>query len=475
LKTTKTVLDYFYEICAIPHGSGNTGAIADYCVNVAKELGLYVRKDEFNNVVIKKDASEDKKNCEPIIIQGHLDMVCAKTEDSDFDFLKDGIKCITDGDFIHAENTTLGADDGIAVAYALALVSDDTISHPPLEIILTSDEEIGLIGANKIDVFDISGKRFINIDSGKEGLFTVSCAGGVRCDLIFESSLDNVSGTLMEVSVSGLIGGHSGVKIHKRGQNANKVIGDILNSVCEKFDINIVSVNGGDKENAIAVYSKAEFIANASDAELIKNELGNIFSKIKSSSPVDPDISFDVEIVGEASKKAFDKEFSKKVSKALATVKNGVVAMDENNPGLVKTSLNLGVVSTAENSIHLAFGLRSNDNNELESLKEEIRIFAESYGASFETKGAYPAWEYAKDSYLRDVMCRVYKEKYGKDPEITAIHAGLECGAFAGKLGGIDAVSIGPDMFDVHTTRERVSISSIERVWEFLKTVMEEL
>jgi len=475
LKTTKTVLDYFYEICAIPHGSGNTGAIADYCVNVAKELGLYVRKDEFNNVVIKKEASDDKKGAKPVIIQGHLDMVCAKTPDSDFDFLHDGIKCITDGDFIRAENTTLGGDDGIAVAYALALISDDTISHPPLEIILTADEEIGLVGANNIDVFDISGKQFINIDSEKEGIFTVSCAGGVRCDLVFSSSVNEVNGTLVSVTVSGLIGGHSGTQIHKRGQNANKLIGEILNQVCEKFDINLIGINGGSKENAIAVNSKAEFIAKTEDSKEIESLISNLSEEIKAVSSVDPDIAIDVKIGGEIIKEAFDITFSKKIAKALATCKNGVIAMDENTPGLVKTSLNLGVVLTEKNVVSLFFGLRSNDNKELENLKEEIRDFSEKYDAKFNSSGAYPAWEYVKDSHLRDVMCTLYKEMYGKDPKVVAIHAGLECGVFSGKLGGIDAVSMGPNVYDIHTVNERLSISSVERVWEFLKSVLKAL
>lgn len=468
-------MDYFYEICTIPRGSGNTDAIAEYCVNVAKELGLQYRKDEFNNVIIKKAASDDKKASEPLIIQGHLDMVCAKTEDSDFDFLNDAIECITDGDFIHAKNTTLGADNGIAVAYALALISDDTLSHPPLEIILTSDEEVGMIGANNLDASDIEGRRLINIDSEEEGVFTVSCAGGARAGITFNSSRTDVSGTLVHICVSGLEGGHSGTEIHKRGRNANKVIGEVLNCVSEKFDINLVKLNGGDKDNAIAVNARADVVVQNDDAMAFESAVYECFDKIKSSSPADPDMCISFETEGIFSGQAETAGFSKNVAKALANVKNGVVAMDENTKGLVKTSLNLGVLTTSGKGIEAVFSLRSNDNNELDVLTDDLKSFAQSFGAEFETGDRYPAWEYVKDSYLRDVMTDVYKDKYGKSPVITAIHAGLECGVFAGKLGFLDAVSIGPEMYDVHTVRERVSVSSVDRVWEFLKSVLEKL
>lgn len=474
MKTNKTVLDFFYEICSIPHGSGNTDEIADYCVGVAKELGLYVRKDEFNNVVIKKDASEDKKNSSPVIIQGHLDMVCAKTPDSDFDFLKDSIKYITDGDYIRAENTTLGADNGIAVAYALALISDDSISHPPLEIILTSDEETGLIGANNLDVFDISAKQLINIDSEEEGIFTVSCAGGVRVDMAFDMPLKKVWGKLVSISVNGLSGGHSGMEIHKGGQNANKIIGKILNGLCEEFDFNVLSINGGDKDNAIAAHAKAEIVVKSQESQKIENKILKMFDEIKEDSLVDPNINISVKSE-DFSGEAATAEFSANISKALATVKNGVISMDENSPELVKTSLNLGVVSTTQNTVNLTFALRSNDNRELDNLKNEMRKFSQKYGAGFKTEGEYPAWEYEPDSHIRDVMSYVYEDKYGKKPIIMSIHAGLECGVFSAKLGGVDAVSIGPDMYDVHTVKERVSIASVDRVWEFLKSVLEAL
>lgn len=471
----KSVMDYFYEICKIPHGSGNTDAIAEYCVSFAKELGLYVRKDEFNNVIIKKNASEDKKDCAPVIIQGHLDMVCAKTADSDFDFLKDGIICITDGDFVKAKDTTLGADNGIAVAYALALLADNTISHPPLEVILTSDEEIGLIGANNMDVFDIDGKMLINIDSEDEGIFTVSCAGGARADIKFSFDKKNHSGTMLVVSLTGLEGGHSGVEIHKGGKNANKVLGEILSSVCETIDINLVNISGGDKDNAIPAAAKAEILVNSKDVENAEDKILSLFDEIKKEAHTDKNINISIEKTENAEKSALSADETKNIFDAIKNVKNGVLKMDENTEGLVKTSLNLGVASTDENAVNLTFSLRSNENGELDDLIEELREFSKKHGADFDYGARYPAWEYVKNSYLRDVMVKTYSKIYSKDPEVTAIHAGLECGAFAGKIKDLDAVSIGPQMYDVHTARERVSVSSVNRVWEFLKEVLKNI
>ena len=475
MNSKKSVLDYFYEICSVPHGSGNTGAVAEYCAGIAKEFGLWYRKDEFDNVVIKKEASADKKASEPVIIQGHLDMVCAKTENSDFDFMKDSIKCITEGDFLRADCTTLGADNGIAVAYALALISDDTISHPPLEIILTSDEEIGMIGANKLDISDIESRRLINIDSEEEGVFTVSCAGGARVNMTFKAHKADVRGTKVRMTVSGLVGGHSGTEIHKGGKNANKIMGEILSGVCQEYDINLVSVNGGDKDNAIAVNAESVFVVKDGEAQAVERLASDMFEKIKSDSPADKDMRFTFDICTSFSGQAESCEFSKNISDALCNVINGVVAMDENTEGLVKTSLNLGVVRTSDSGTEAVFAVRSNDNAELDRLVDDLSAFAQSCGAAFETGDRYPAWEYVRDSYLRDVMIDVYKDKYGKSPEVTALHAGLECGVFAGKLGTLDAVSIGPEMYDVHTVRERVSISSVNRVWEFLKAVLAKL
>ena len=475
LTNCKSVMDYFYEICKIPHGSGNTDAIANYCVNFAKELGLYVRKDEFNNVIIKKNASEDKKHSAPIIIQGHLDMVCAKTADSDFDFLKDGIECIKDGDFVKAKNTTLGADNAIAVAYALSLLADDKISHPPLEVILTSDEEIGLIGANNIDVFDIDAKMLINIDSEEEGIFTVSCAGGARADIKIPFDKEKCFGTMLVVNLTGLEGGHSGVEIHKGGKNANKVLGTILSGVCEICDVNLVSISGGDKDNAIPANAKAKIIVNSKDAKDAEDKILSLFNQIKKEASFDKNMNIAIEKEENAEESAISADKTKSIFDAIKNVKNGVLKMDENTEGLVKTSLNLGVLTTTENAVNLTFSLRSNDNGELDDLISDLKEFSNKFGADFDYGARYPAWEYVKNSYLRDVMVKTYSEIYASAPEITAIHAGLECGAFAGKIKGLDAVSIGPEMYDVHTVRERVSVSSVERVWEFLKAVLKNI
>lgn len=441
----------------------------------AERCGLYCRTDLSGNVIVKKPASPGKDSSEPVIIQGHLDMVCAKAPGRTFDFKTDAVEVLREGDFLTANGTTLGADDGIAVAYALALMADSSAVHPPLEIILTSDEETGMNGARGLDLSDICSRRLINIDSDREGVFTVSCAGGARASLEFKAEKSRCSGILCCLSVSGLRGGHSGTEIDKGGLNANKVIADILADMADKADINIINLEGGDKDNAIPKNSICRFAVNEESVGLLAELSAERLKEYKELFPAEDGIDICVKACGEFCGDAFGTEFSRVLIRALCELPNGVTEMDPNIGGLVKTSLNLGTLNTQEGGIKAVFSLRSNENAGVSALSDLLGAAAQKYGAHFEISGSYPAWEYAETSPLREKMLEVYRRLYGKEPIVTAIHAGLECGIFAGKLPQLDAVSIGPDMYDIHTSDERVSLSSVNRVWEFLKAVLKEL
>ena len=458
------MFEFFKDICSIPHGSGNTKQISDYCVNFAKERGLWYYQDKLNNVIIKKSSSVGYENKDAIVLQGHLDMVCEKREDINFDFYSDKLNLKTDGDLLFAEGTTLGGDDGIAVAMALSILDDETLSHPPLEVVFTSDEETGMYGAQGLDASFITAKKFINIDSEDEGVFTVGCAGGIRVDLKIPVRTKNTVMPAYKVSVSGLVGGHSGIEINKNRLNANKVMGDFLKSAGN--DILISSISGGSKDNAIPV-----------NAECVVFTDGDLYTYaenfIKTLKSVDDKPG--IEITPSKCNCAFDSESSNKIISLLCSLPNGVIKMSEDIGGLVETSLNIGVIKSENDIFSLTLSVRSSKSREKAKLINKIKGIAKDFKAQFSLRGDYPAWEYRKDSTLRDIMTSVYKSMYGKLPQVEIIHAGLECGIFAEKIEDIDAVSIGPDIFDVHTPRERLSISSAERTYKFICGVLEAL
>ena len=470
-----SVFKFFYEISKIPHGSKNTKAISDYCVNVAKDAGLWCRQDEFNNVIIKKPASKGFENRPSVIIQGHLDMVCEKEDGNDFDFEKDALKLKVDGDFIHAQGTTLGGDDGIAVCYALALLTDNDIPTPELEVIFTTDEEIGMDGAIGLDMSDIKSKMLLNIDSESEGIFTVSCAGGVNAEITLDFDTEENEYNIMEVTFSELSGGHSGVEIDKGRANSNILIGKLLKKLTENQGVRFVAANGGSKSNAIASHASLTVAYVDGEAELI--ECVDDFEKeIKEKySLTDPNMTVKVKTEKDKQVVAADEKATKEIAELLSSLPDGIYSMSEDIEGLVKTSSNFGIMKTFENSLYLLISIRSSDEEEKTKLLEEVTKIAQKSGAKVTSGGDYPAWEYKKESHLRDVMCRVFEIQYKKPPKTEAIHAGLECGIFSGKVKGLDCVSFGPDILDIHTPKERMSISSVQRVWEFLKEVLSEI
>lgn len=459
------VFHFFEEMCAIPHGSGNTKAISDYCVKFAKEQGLWYNQDNLNNIIIKKSASKGYEDHPAVIIQGHLDMVCEKEPGLDFDFEKDGLKLKLEGDILSASGTTLGGDDGIAIAFALAVLEDKTFSHPKIEALFTVDEETGMFGAEGFDQTLLEGKRLINIDSGEEGIFTVGCAGGARADISLKLEKSKITSPVYEVKIGGLRGGHSGVEIDKGRLNANKLIGELLSKIPGEF--NLISLSGGEKDNVIPSSCKALVATSANLTEIAES------FKTKAVISTDPDLW--VEVTPTTATAGYSYETSKKAIELITSLPNGIISMSKEIKGLVQTSLNLGVMGIKDDRLTASFAVRSSVNAEKLELLERLHNIANEFGAKYNSHSHYPAWEYKKDSPLREKMIKAFKKCYGKEPVIEAIHAGLECGLFCDKIPGLDAVSFGPNLFEIHTCREHLSVSSVERSYSFLVELLKNL
>ena len=467
------VFAYFEDICAIPHGSYNTKAISDYLVDFAKKNNLRYIQDSLNNVILFGDATQGFEDHEPVILQGHMDMVCEKDADCPIDMATQGLDVTHDGQYVFARGTTLGGDNGIAVAYAMALLTDKTIPHPPLEVIITVDEETGMEGAAGIDLSMLRGRRMLNLDSEEEGIFTVSCAGGVRTQITMPVKRRAVYGPCVRLTVEGLRGGHSGVEIHKPLANANKVMGEFLGRVQQLMPVCITKLTGGAKDNAIPRSCQVTLVALGMYIERINDVAAQLQQEIREQYD-EPDVVIRGDDVDALGGNALTTEDSAKVIALLNAAPNGVQSWSQDIDGLVQTSLNLGVVTLGEN-LELTFALRSSVNQEKLDLQQRLTELAKFYDAEASHKGDYPAWEYKKDSALRDTMIRVYQEMYDADPQVVAIHAGLECGLLSEKLPGLDCVSIGPEMHDIHTSRERLGIASVGRMWQYIQQVLKSL
>ena len=467
------VFGYFEKICSIPHGSRNTGLIADYLVEFAKEHEIRYIRDELNNVIFFQEGTCGLENHDPVIIQGHSDMVCEKDADCAIDMATEGLDLAHDGRYVFARGTTLGGDDGIALAYALAILADKSIPHPPLEVVITVDEEIGMEGAAGIDLSMLKGRTLLNIDSEEEGIFTVSCAGGCRATLSLNVERRAVYGPCIRLNVDGLQGGHSGVEIHKNQANANKIMGEFMSRIQKLMPLCLTSLSGGSKDNAIPRSCHANMVAMGINLERI-NDIAEQLQKEVREQYDEPEATvqaFDVDALGGNSLTTQD---TAKVISLLCSCPNGVQVMSKDIPGLVQTSLNLGIAKLGDR-FNATFSLRSSVNAEKQELLEKLIKLAEMHDGTYSTMGDYPAWEYKKDSKLRDTMVKIYSEMFGKEPEVVAIHAGLECGLLSEKLPGLDCVSIGPEMHDIHTSREKLGIASTERTWNFLLEVLKNL
>lgn len=465
----KKVFHFFEEICSIPHGSGNMKAISDYCVAFAKERELICYQDEHYNVIICKPGTPGYEASEPVILQGHLDMVCEKTSDTDIDFKKEGLCLYVDGDFLKAKGTTLGGDDGIAIAYAFALLDSADICHPPLEVVLTVDEEVGMLGADSIDLSMLKGKRLLNIDSDEEGIFLTSCAGGLRADCRIPVAFREASGVKFELKVHGLLGGHSGTEIHKERANAIVTAGRILKALQDETGICIESLQGGLMDNAIPREVLCTLVVEEDQEQaLIENtqKLDAVLKKEYQTS--DPGITLSLAKTEAGSYHVLDHRSLLKVIFFLRNIPYGIRNMSMDIPGLVETSLNPGIMKLKEDVFQVSFSVRSSVTSRKYEVLDQLCFLTEFLGGEVNSSGDYPAWEYKADSRLRNLMVDTYRELFGTEPQIQAIHAGLECGLFSGKIEGLDCISFGPANFDIHTPQERLSISSTERVWRLL-------
>ncbi|WP_066506837.1 aminoacyl-histidine dipeptidase [Abyssisolibacter fermentans] len=474
----KEVFNYFYEISNIPRGSGNEKQISDYLMKFAEKHNLEARQDKALNVVIKKDGTKGYKHLPAVILQGHMDMVCEKNESYIHDFLRDPIKLKLEGEYLTAEGTTLGADNGIAVAYCLAILAAKDIPHPPLEVIITSEEEIGLKGAAKLKTFDIEGKYLINIDAEDEGVFFSSCAGGARTiiDLPIHWEIEPEEYDKYSLMITGLKGGHSGGEINKNRGNSNKLIGRILNQLKKTCDIKLAYISGGLKENAIPREAKAKLLVNKKNNILFKKQIDQISTAIKNELALsDPNFNIDVEISNDSEKRMFSDETTDNVISILMNIPYGVQTMSMDIEGLVESSTNIGVVQVDKDSIKFKSATRSSVGSLKQYILEQIETLAKSNNAKFELVSSYPEWKYNRHSKLRELFIKVYKEEYNKKPEIAAIHAGLECGLLSEKLENVDMIAIGPNMHDVHTPDERLNIKSTKRTWEFILQILKEI
>ena len=470
------VFHYFEEICGIPHGSGNTGPISDYLVDFAKEQGLQFRKDEMNNVLILKDGSRGYENSPTVILQGHMDMVCEKDSNVDHDFEKDGLRLVTDGRFVRAEGTTLGADDGIAVAMGLAVLEDDTLPHPPLEVLFTVDEEIGLLGAAGFDCSILKGKRMLNLDSEAEDFLWVSCAGGTRASCRIPVHYVEAEGVLCRILISGLEGGHSGTEINKGRANANKLLGRVLCTLAEKAEFGLVSLSGGSKDNAITREAEAGILLGQEDCGVLRETLDKLQEELRREyTGTDENITLHSEIKETGKARILHPTSQAKVLFYLRNVPYGVQKMSGTIEGLVETSVNTGILRMDEECMTCCESVRSSVGSAMDDVVAVIRLLTEFLGGEMTVGSSYPAWEYRKESPLRDKVISAYCEAFGKKPEVVAVHAGLECGLFYEKIEGLDCVSFGPDIHDIHTFAEHLDVASVERVYQLLLKVLEAL
>lgn len=463
----KNVFRFFEELCNIPHGSGNTAAASAWAANFAQVRGLRYRRDEAGNVVIWKNASPGYEDHPAVMLQGHLDMVCVANPGVKHDFTRDPLELTVDGDWVKAGGTTLGGDDGIAVAMAMAVLDDDTIPHPPIEAVFTVDEEVGMLGAVALDGSDLHAKYLLNIDSEVEGVLTVGCAGGGRCDAARSFSTAAGDGAVCSLTVSGLQGGHSGVDINKGRSNANKLLAQCL---AQLPGVRLISLYGGEQDNAIPNRSEAVFLLPAEEAKSAAERI-----TVRPDPSLEPGFACSFVPGSQSGGQALSAEDSQEVIRLLTDAPNGVQSMEPDLPGQVRTSLNLGVMRLKEGKLQLTWSVRSSDNGEKEALIGRLKELAEGAGAAFSRRAEYPAWPYRKDSPLRETMVRVFRRLYDREPTVETIHAGLECGILADKVPGLDAVSFGPDLVDIHSPREKMSAASVQRTWGYLLEVLREL
>lgn len=470
-----SVFNYFEKISQIPRGSGDEQRISDYLVDFAKAHNLEFIQDNALNVLIKKPATAGYENVPTVIIQGHMDMVCEKNKSTNHNFTSDPLTLIVQGDFLRANETTLGADNGIAIAYGMALLSANDVNHPPLEVLFTTNEEVGMDGARALDSQLLTGRYIINIDSEEEGIFLVGCAGGVRACLKLAAEYaeqTNFSNTF-ELAIRGLKGGHSGMEIDKHRANANILMGRTLSELALTNSFCLAQISGGAKDNAIPREADAIICTDStfeSLAEIIEKIEEAFVNEYKTS---DSEINLTL-TKSEFAGKHYTGDVTKKIVDILVLIPNGVQEMSA-DIALVESSCNLGVVCSNNEEITFASAIRSSVTTKKYEILNRMAHICELTGALLDIHGAYPGWEYNPNSHLRELFLSSYKQLFDKDGSLSAIHAGLECGLLLEKVPNADVIAFGPNMYDVHTPNERVSISSVLKNWKLLLKVLSEI
>lgn len=473
----KKVFTYFEEISRIPRGSKNNQAISDYLLAFGKEQGLECYQDEALNVVMIKEATPGLEHVPAVMIQGHMDMVCEQDSDTQHDFFNEGLDLAIDGDYVYAKGTTLGGDDGIALAMAMAILTDKELALPRMEVVITTDEEIGMDGAAALDTSMLRSKYLINIDSEVEGILTVGCAGGMTSTLTLPLQRTTASGAKAKISIKGLQGGHSGIEITKNRTNGNILLGRLLSALQKKVDFQAITLWGGLKDNAIVRESFAELVVDPSkvtELEAAVKELTDIYVNELASS--EPSLTIELEIENEVKEyPVLEKHTYEKVLIILLFTPNGIQAMSSDIDGLVESSLNLGIFKMGDDEACFSYSVRSSKSTYKDFMSDKLETLITMLGGSYSMRGVYPAWELLKESKLTEICKKVYKEQYNEDMVVEVIHAGLECGILSSKMPGLDIVSIGPNMLDIHTPSERMSISSVKRVYDYVLGVIEEI
>lgn len=475
----QAVFRFFEDICAIPHPSGHEGAVADYVEEFAKARGLSYVRDAADNLLLRLPASAGCEGAEPVLLQGHMDMVPEKDAGSTHNFLTDGLTLSVEDGWIRADHTTLGGDDGVAVAMMLALLDGAPAPHPALECLFTVSEETGMDGAWAFDpdAAGLTARTLINLDSESEGIITAGCSGGVRTDISLPVTTEPDSGTVAELVLDGFAGGHSGAEIHKGRSNAVQVLGQMLDSLAGRFALRLIDLSGGGKDNAIPRAARARLSLPAGEADAFRAAAlaeAELFRGEPSVVAEDRDFVCTVSLCGTASARRMDADSTRRVLDALTLVRSGVIAMSAYVPGLTAFSRNLGILTTESDAagnasrVVLSFSSRSASEHQLDRTQRELERLAALVGGAVSHHARYPGWDYAPVSRLREVWTRESQRLFGVTPTVEVIHAGLECGILCGKRPGMDMISVGPDMRDIHTPREMLSVDSTRRTYELV-------
>lgn len=470
------LFQFFEEICAIPRGSKNEKAISDYLVQFAKDRDLWYYQDELYNVIIKKEGSEGAKDLPPVMLQGHTDMVCEKLSDVEHDFTKEGLNLMVEDGIVTADGTTLGADNGVAVALMMMVLDDDTLVHPPLECVFTTQEEIGLFGAKELDKSFIQARTMINMDSEEEGIATVSCAGGMRIRCARKIEREPISGTMLRIIIGNLLGGHSGSDIDLGRQNANLLMARLIYHLFQKTPGRLAKFNGGSKDNAIPRECEALLVyEDVSEAQKAEKEAVDLAEKFAEEIyDCEPNFSCDI-FMEDGNVEVMTREDADALIHTIYLAPDGVQKRNMKMNGFVVTSCNMGVAVTKKDYVMLTFAPRSSVASLMEDMKERIELLAKTFGFTCDFSGEYPGWSYAEESEIRKVFQESYQRLFGKELKVEAIHAGLECGLFSDALPGMDAIAVGPDIYACHTPDEYLPLDSFERFYKLLKEVLSTL